>query len=523
MLIVFPLIRKETNMYSKTYSASVYGIEGQIVNVEADVCDGLPLFAMVGYLGSEVKEAKERVKIALKNFGYRLPPKHITINLSPADMRKEGTAFDLSIAIAILAALGVIPDNQLKKSVFLGELSLDAKVCPVNGILPAVYKAKKEGFEQCFVPKENAKEGAVVKGIEVYGVENLIEIVDCLNERKKIPQTVVDTKSLFSDNSNLCNFDFKDVIGQENLKRAVEVAVSGMHHLLIIGPPGVGKTMIAKRIPSIMPELSFEESMEITKVYSICGLLKKDRFLINERPFRAPHHTVTKTALVGGGTHPKPGEVSLATKGVLFLDELTEYTKTTVELLRQPLEDKKITITRLSGAYEYPADFMMVGAMNPCKCGFYPDRNRCHCSEHEVRRYLEKLSGPIIDRMDMCAEAVIINYEKLDSKGTTESSASIRQRVKQAREIQYNRYKNETVYFNGALTPDLVKKYCVIDKEAKDMIRSLFTDKTLSARAYHKLLKVARTIADLDESDKIKAKHLAESIFYRMNDKKYWH
>lgn len=509
-------------MYSKTYSAAVHGVEGQIVNVEADVCDGLPLFSMVGYLGSEVKEAKERVRIALKNFGYRLPPKHITINLSPADMRKEGTAFDLSIAIAILAALGVIPDNELKDTIFLGELSLDAKICPVNGILPVVYKAKKEGFRRCIVPEENAKEAAVVKEIEVYTAKTLMELVDHLNGKKKVQRVLVDTKDLFACNQKQEAYDFKDVLGQETLKRAVEVAVSGMHHLLIIGPPGVGKTMIAKRIPGIMPDLSFEESMEITKVYSICGLLKKESYLVLERPFRSPHHTITKTALIGGGTHPKPGEVSLATGGVLFLDELTEFDRNTVELLRQPLEDKKITITRLSGMYEYPANFMMVGAMNPCKCGYYPDRNRCRCTENEVRHYLDKLSGPLIDRMDMCAQAEGMDFHKMAGKQTIESSESIRMRVKQAREIQWNRYKDERIYFNGALTPNLIKKYCKIEKEGKEMIASIFADAVLSTRIYHKLLKVARTIADLDNSETIQAKHVAESIFYRMNDKKYW-
>ncbi|MFA9463849.1 MAG: YifB family Mg chelatase-like AAA ATPase [Velocimicrobium sp.] len=509
-------------MYSKTYSAAVHGIEGQIVNVEADVCDGLPLFNMVGYLGSEVKEAKERVKIALKNFGYRLPPKHITINLSPADMRKAGTAFDLSIAIAILAALGIIPEKDLQTTIFLGELSLDGKICSVNGTLPVVYKAREEGFERCIVPKANAKEGAVVDGIAVYGVDNLLETVDCLNGTKEITPTRVDTKKIFLEARGQGTYDFKDVVGQEALKRAVEVAVSGMHHLLMVGPPGVGKTMIAKRIPSIMPELSFDESMEITKIYSICGLLKKEEYLISKRPFKTPHHTITPAALIGGGSHPRPGEVSLAMGGVLFLDELTEYSKHTVELLRQPLEEKKITITRVNGTYEYPADFMMVGAMNPCKCGYYPDRNRCACSEIEVKRYVEKLSGPIIDRIDICADAVAIDYKKIASKQAAESSDSIRRRIKKARAIQFERYTREAIYFNGALTPDLIKKYCEIDEQSRQIITDLFSDNPLSARAYHKLLKVARTIADLDGCEKIEAKHLSESIFYRMNDKKYW-
>lgn len=509
-------------MYSKTFSAAVHGIEGQIVNVEADVCDGLPLFSMVGYLGSEVKEAKERVKIALKNQGYRLPPKHITINLSPADMRKEGTAFDLSIAIAILSALGFIPNQELQDTLFMGELSLDGNLCKVNGILPIVYKAKEEGFRRCILPDINAKEGAVVEGIEVFGAKNLFEIVESFCGRKKLIAVKVDVNEIYRSKRTAQTLDFEDIIGQDNLKRAVEVAVSGRHHLLIIGPPGVGKTMIAKRIPSIMPELSFEESMEITKVYSITGLLGKDNFMITKRPFRAPHHTITPNAMVGGGIYPRAGEVSLATGGVLFLDELTEFGKNTVELLRQPLEDKKITISRLHGNYEYPADFMMVGAMNPCKCGYYPDRSKCNCAASDVKRYLDKLSGPLMDRMDICAEAISMDYQEMERNKKGESSKIIRKRIKEVRNIQTKRYKDNPIYFNGNLPSHLVERYCCISEEGKELIASAFEKETLSVRAYHKILKVARTIADLENSETILPKHLAESIFYRVNDKKFW-
>lgn len=506
-------------MYSRTFSGAIFGMEGRIVKVEADVCDGLPLFSMVGFLGSEVKEARERVRIALKNFGYRLPPKHITINLSPADMRKEGTVFDLSIALGILGAMGYVSQDNLENTLFMGELSLDGKVNPVNGTLPMVYGARESGFARCVVPKANAMEGCAVEGIEVIGVDSLFEAVEYLMGRKHIEPARISRKELLLNCEYKDTEDFRDVTGQRVLKRAIEVAVSGMHHMLMMGPPGVGKTMIARCIPAIMPGLSFEESMEITKLYSISGLLKKEQYWVARRPFRAPHHTITPAALIGGGLHPKAGEVSLASKGVLFLDELAEFTKSTLELLRQPLEDKKVTISRNFGSFDYPADFMLVGAMNPCRCGYYPDRTRCRCTEADVARYMDKLSGPLLDRMDICAEALPVGYGDLAGKREEEDSKAIRERVKAARDIQLERYKDERIYFNGNLLPAMVKQYCNMKKQAKDLLETVFEKERLSARAYHKLLKVARTVADLDGSIYIEEKHLSESIFYRIKDK----
>ncbi len=509
-------------MYSKTFCVALQGIEGQIVSVEADVCDGLPLFSMVGDLSSEVKEAKERVKVALKNFGFRLPPKRITINLSPADLRKEGTAFDLAIAIAILAALGGIPQQSLEDTLFMGELNLEGKVTEVKGILPAIYAAQKAGMKRCIVPENNKEEGAVVKGMKVIGVSSLLEAVEYLNEKQVKEATVVDLEGLWQESRSGGQVDFKEVAGQETLKRAVEVAVSGMHHLLMIGAPGGGKTLVAQRIPTIMPELCLEESLEITKVYSVAGLLLKDRFLIMKRPFRSPHHTITKAGLVGGGRRPLPGEISLATGGVLFLDELTEFHRETLDLLRQPLEEKHIMLSRAEGNYRYPADFMLVGAMNPCRCGYYPDTRRCTCSREEIARYQAKLSGPLLDRIDICAEAVPLTLKQLTQKRNGESSAEILKRVKKARAIQQKRFRGEAISFNGGMTPEMVEKHCVLNDACKELMEKIFERENFSARGYHKILKVARTIADLERSETIEVCHLTESIFYRVNDKKYW-
>lgn len=507
-------------MFSKAYSAAIHGIDGLIVSVEADVSDGLPIFDMVGYLGSEVKEARERVRIALKNSGYMLPPKRITVNLSPGDIRKEGTAFDLSVAIAILSAFGHLPEENLKDFLIIGELSLSGKVNKVNGVLPIVYSAKQQGFTKCIVPLENAKEGAVVCGIQVFGAASINEVVDLLNDKGNIAPKEVDLAKLFCHEEKEEGMDFGEVAGQAAAKRAIEIAVSGMHNIMMIGPPGSGKTMLAKRIPSIMPELSFEESMEISKIYSIAGLLEEA--LITKRPFRSPHHTITTTALVGGGRIPQPGEISLAHLGVLFLDELAEFQRNTIEVLRQPLEDKTVTISRLNASYKYPAGFMLVAAMNPCSCGFYPDRNQCNCSINQVKRYLGRISQPLLDRFDLCIEALQMNYKELQIQEKQESSQEIRNRVGIARQVQMNRYRGQNIYFNSQLTPKLLKKYCNLQTNEQNLLEEAFIKMNLSARAYHRILKVARTIADLDQSDQIGMKHISEAICYRGIDQKYW-
>lgn len=508
-------------MFSKAYSAAIHGIEGLIVSVEADVSDGLPSFDMVGLLGSEVKEARERVRIALKNSGFMLPAKRITVNLSPADIRKEGTAFDLPVAIAVLAAFGHVSEENLKDYLIVGELSLSGNINRINGILPIVYSAKQQGYKKCIVPRANAKEGAVVEGILTYGVSSLTEAVNLLNGEYKAAPEYVDINELFRSNTEQDTVDFSEVAGQLAAKRAIEVAVAGMHNLMMIGPPGSGKTMLAKRIPTIMPELSFDESMEISKIYSIAGLLEH-KALITKRPFRNPHHTITTTALVGGGNIPKPGEISLAHLGVLFLDELPEFQKNTIEVLRQPLEEKSVTIARLNGAYKYPAGFMLVAAMNPCSCGFYPDRNRCSCSVNMVKRYLGRISQPLLDRFDICVEALQMNYKDLNLQQKQETSESIRKRVAKARQIQQDRYKGQGIYYNSQLTPRNIKKYCHLDEKEQTLLEEAFARMNLSARAYHRILKVARTIADLEGSDRIGTKHISEAICYRSLDQKYW-
>ena len=507
-------------MFTHSFCGAIQGIDAHVIHVEVDVCDGLPMFSLVGLLSSETREAKDRVRISLRNSGFRIPVKHITVNLSPADIRKEGTAFDLSIAMALLAAFGYIPADCLESVVFVGELSLDGSIKGVTGVLPIACMAKEKGFEYCIVPKVNEEEAAVVKGVKVIGVQNLKEVVEYFAGNHQITPCSSDALSKKVIPKDV--LDFEEVSGQESAKRALEIAVAGMHNVLLIGPPGAGKTMLAQRIPSIMPELSFEESLEISKVYSILGLLNEEVPFVQNRPFRNPHHSITSTSLVGGGYAAKPGEICMADGGVLFLDELPEFNRNTIEMLRQPLEEHKITISRLHGTYTYPAKFMLIAAMNPCKCGYYPDRNRCNCSDTQVRNYLGKISMPILDRIDLCVEASEMKYKDLLRNKKGEKSETIRERVKQARMIQSNRYEQENIRYNGELSAKQVEKYCVLGEKEKELMEKVFEKLELTARSYHRILKVARTISDLDHAENIEEKHLNEAICYRGLDKKYW-